>query len=356
MNREAFEQLAETKKKAIEKAYFAAYKKEIAADDFFAICRRTLTESEFSALFTDHHGSRRQGFIEYPRNTQSTYIQHPPHSQGTPYVSQPIHSQSHPQAYAQPAATAAAAAPQPQQDEIKTEHIEDIMQYTGVNLKEEAEQIAKEAEHNIKMPAYEEIDNNIRIESLFNTKAFREFVVKTCNARSVKITDAGLRLLFMVMKRKLLDFTGKLDQACRIRTEAGLLDFSFRVDEEVSKQMWYLNEMEKAKLAKLLIDKDEESKKKKVIQEREDLLIKNRLSNSVAMAAMGVKNMPWMVSESERNAGETAKFSSIYTPYDEKGLDQKIRARTIGMRDYLFVLERDKRYNKSIFLIQHYFK
>ncbi|KAI5173291.1 hypothetical protein PAEPH01_1882, partial [Pancytospora epiphaga] len=41
MNKEKFENLPEEKKKIIEEAYYATYKKKIAPSDFFTICRET---------------------------------------------------------------------------------------------------------------------------------------------------------------------------------------------------------------------------------------------------------------------------------------------------------------------------
>ncbi|KAI5177594.1 hypothetical protein PAEPH01_2484, partial [Pancytospora epiphaga] len=121
-------------------------------------------------------------------------------------------------------------------------------------------------------------------------------------------------------------------------------------------QMWYLNELEKGKIERLMIKKDEDQKKKKVIQEREDLLIKKRQSNTIAMAAMGLKQKSWMNVGALKTGEESCKFNSIYSPFDEKAFDERVKNCIITMKDFLYVLERDKRYNKSIFLIQHYFK
>ena len=307
MDRESFEELPEDKKQLIEKAYFAAFNREISASDFYTICRRTLTETEYNKLFNEHQSEDTQ-------------------------------------------------AKDQQKEEIKTEHIEDIMQYSGIDLKEEADNMVKEAEFNVSVGSYDDEDKNNQMDYLFNVGMFKDFVNKVCFARGVKITNEGFYLLFQIMKRKIQDFTDKMDEASKIRTEANLGDFSFKIDNEVSKQLWYLNELEKVKMEKLMIKKDEDQKKKKVIQEREDLLIKKRQSNTVAMAAMGIKQKSWMSSDSSKTNEENNKFSSIYSPFDEKAFDNKIKGRSITMKDFLYVLERDKRYNKSIFLIQHYFK
>lgn len=308
MNREIFEKLPGHKKQVVEKAYFAAYNKEITPSDFFIICRRTLSDVEYSALFNEGNGDTAQ------KESQKT-------------------------------------------EDIKTEHIEDIMQYSGIDLKEEAENITRYAESNVGFDQYDTAeDRRSKIESLFNTRAFQDFILKVCMQRNIRITNEGVYLIFQIMKRKILDFTDKMDAASRIRTEASLGEYNFKIENEVCKQLWYLNELEKIKLDKLMIKKEEDPKKKKIIQEREDLLIKKRQSSNVAMAAMGIEQKSWMIGDGQSNSEDASKFTPIYAPFDEKGFDGKIKGRIIAMKDFIYVLERDKRYNKSVFLIQHYFK
>ncbi|KAM0681785.1 hypothetical protein GINT2_000302 [Glugoides intestinalis] len=307
MNRASFEKLPENKKQIIEKAYFAAYNKEITASDFFAVCRRALNEDEFNALFT-----------EVPANEENK---------------------------------------QEQQQEIKTEHLEDIMQYSGIDLKEEAENIVKEAEYNVH---YEQNDNredkNSRIDSLFNTTQFQDFVLRIVAQRQMKITSEGIYVIFQVMKRNIIALVERMDAVAKVRTEGNLVEFNFKIENEGVKQLWYLNEMEKVLEDKLMLKKDDDQKKKKVIQEREDLVIKKKQSSSVAMAAMGIEQKSWMIGDGLKSVDDTSKFTSIYSPFDEKGFESRIKNRTITMKDFLYVLECDKRYNKSFFLVQYYFK
>jgi len=308
MDKEVFDRLPEHKKQILEKAYFSAYNKDITPSDFFNICKKTLTEAEYNALFHEFGSENEQ------KEQQQT-------------------------------------------EEIKTEHIEDIIQYSGIDLKEEADNMNKLAEKNIGYGQYENVeDKNSKIESLFNPQAFQDFIVKICSQRHLKITSEGIYLMFQIMKRKILDFTERMDAASKIRAEANLSEFNFKIDNEVCKQLWYLNEMEKVKLEKLMIKKEEDPKKKKVIQEREDLLIKKRQSSNVAMAAMGIEQKSWMTGDGLKANEDNSKFTPIYSPFDEKGFEQKIKGRSISMKDFIYVIERDKRYNKSIFLIQHYFK
>lgn len=308
MNTENFSKLSEEKRNAIEKAYHAAYKKQITVNDFFVICRKVLTEDEIRFIFQTEED-----------------------------------------------ATVRDTAVVVEKEEIKTEHIEDVMQYLGIDLKEEAENINRQAETGYGSTEMVD-DRSMKIEILFNPRLFTSFIYKLCSQKNTSITTEGIYLVFQIMKRKILELVDRLDEVSKTRAEAALGEYNFRITNEICKQLWYLNEMEKAKLEKLMVKKEEDPKKKKIIQEREDLLIKKRQSSNVAMAAMGIEQKSWMTGDGIKCSEETSKLVPIYAPFDEKAFDNKMKGRTITMRDFFYVMERDKNYNKSIFLIQHYFK
>jgi hypothetical protein len=303
MNKEEFEKLPNEKKKIVEAAYFTALRKEITPAQFFAVCRESLTPEQFKCLFSKKE--------------------------------------------------------QREQEDIKTEHLQDIMQYAGVDLREEAEHIAKETEGRLGFGSYGDEDSDNQMYSLLNVQPFREFIQRAAKSRSVYVSEDSFYFLFQVLKRKLLDFLEKMDDACRHRVEYSLSEYIIRINNDLSRQLWCLEQIEKMEYEKLTIRRsDEESKKKakKTVQEREDLLIKKRLSNTVALAALGIQQKSWMNAEDTRVNEENTVFNSIYSPFDEKALERKVVGRSITMRDFVYVLERDKRYNKSIFTIQHYFK
>ncbi|AFN83643.1 TAF4 transcription initiation factor TFIID [Encephalitozoon romaleae SJ-2008] len=305
MNKEAFERLPQEKKKIIETAYFSAVRKEISASQFFGVCKEALTKEQFESLFSNNTPNKEQ------------------------------------------------------QEEMKTEHLQDIIQYSGVDLKEEAEHIVRETETNINFGEYDEEDANDQIGSLLNVPQFREFIARIGNSRRVGVSEESFFLLFQVVRRKILDTVEKMEESSKWRVEYNLSEFIIRINNDLSRQLWCLEQIEKAELEKFTIRRGEEEGKKKVkktIQEREDLVIKKRLSNTVALAALGVQQKSWMSAEDVRVNEESTAFNSIYSPFDEKALERKVANRTITMKDLLYVLERDRRYNKSIFTIQHYFR
>lgn len=304
MNKEAFEKLPTEKKKVIETAYFSALRKEISPSQFFGICKEALSQQQFEYLFSKKPSQR-------------------------------------------------------EAEEIKTEHLQDIMQYSGVDLREEADQIMKETETSIGFGNYSDEDAGNQIHSLFSVELFRDFIMKVGRSRKVGICEDSFFLLFQVAKRKLLEFAERMDEASKHRVEYNLCEFVIRINNDLSRQLWCLEQIEKAEFEKLMIkrsDDDNKKKAKKTVQEREDLIIKKRLSNTVALAALGIQQKSWMSAEDVRASEETTTFNSIYSPFDEKALERKVVGRVITMRDFLYVIERDRRYNKSVFTIQHYFK
>jgi hypothetical protein len=66
-------------------------------------------------------------------------------------------------------------------------------------------------------------------------------------------------------------------------------------------------------------------KLKKVIEEREDLQIKKRNSNTIALHALGVQQKSWMTAdEGDLNDKSDSNFHSLYSPFNEKDLEKKV--------------------------------
>ncbi|KAM0675809.1 hypothetical protein GVAV_000584 [Gurleya vavrai] len=249
-----------------------------------------------------------------------------------------------------------------QETQIKTDHLQDIIQYAGVDLKEEQENITRDAEIYREM-AYDSVnydleDYNSTAESLLNVQLFVEFINRIILARGMKINDEAYQTTFMVLKRKICDFIDKLVEASKIRVDASRNEFNLLVENDIRRQLWVLEQNEQREMEKLKFKRDDDEHKKKIkktVQEREDLLIKKRMSNTVALAALGSKQKSWMSFGEESIKENETPFHSLYSPFDEKEQDRKVFDRVINMQDFLYVLEHDKRYNKSIITIQQYF-
>ncbi|KAM0676778.1 hypothetical protein BDAP_002690 [Binucleata daphniae] len=249
-----------------------------------------------------------------------------------------------------------------QENEIKTDQLHDIIQYSGVDLKEEQEKINKETDHyfetDINEENFELDDYHNSIDSLLNPQLFYDFVNRIVVSRGMQISDDAYHAVFMVLKRKLLDFFEKLVTASKIRVDISRNEYQILIENDIRRQLWCLEQNEQKEMEKLKFKKDDEQKKKlkRTVQEREDLLIKKRMSNTVALAALGIKQKSWMSFGEGMNSKDVeTPFHSLYSPFDEKEQEKKVSERIITMQDFVHVLEHDKRYNKSIFTIQQYY-
>lgn len=285
MNKEVLESLPPQQRKTIEKLYMSVIRNEITPDEFFAECNAYLGNAIFEQLF-------------------------------------------------------------PTEKEIKTEKLSDIIEYSGVNLKEEMEMM-KGMENMEYM--YQDTDIKTEMEYIVDSDLFTDFIKSIVSSRSISITTDAVKYLFYALRRYLIDLIEKIDRACYFRVDPGKLKYNLKMENDIKRQLWYLDEREKKDMLNF---KESEKKEKKVIQEREDLLIKKRLSNTVALAALGSQKKSWM----DADVVEDNQFLSLYAPVDEREIEKKINNRRLTMDDFLFVFERDKRYSKSIFTVQLYYK
>ncbi len=342
INKEFYRTLAQEKRQLIEKAYCAFQDGGISMDDFFDVCKHVLDDGEYNNLFQDlsefETEEEQQEYIN-----PNIEINIPSHR----IVNEPpvVENYIEERVYENRGGS---------RDDVKsnkTNEIDDIIQYTGVDLKKEAENISRDIDVAQPYPTSEIGDSFDEIVNFFNIGAFSRFINTCCSNRNIKITEDAVNLIFKLLYYKIHDLIDKLSQASKIRIEVGILAHNVTAMNEQSKQLWFLNEMEKALHDKLQLRREENRQKRKNVHEREDLIIKKRQSNTVAMAAMGIKPVGWMKTENEKQ-DEIYKFESVYAPFDKKQFVKEMNNRVITLEDLIYALEKDKRYNKSIFLMQ----
>lgn len=244
-------------------------------------------------------------------------------------------------------------------DEIRPDQLHDVIQYAGVDLKEEQDFIVREAEFE---SASNESCDDIRtqVESLLNIDLFSEFIGRILKSRAMSITDDAYYTMYIILRRRMTDFVEKLVEASMVRVEKGRTNYNIDIINDIKRQLWCLEQGEQREMDALNFKKDEDDgrkKLKKTVHEREDLIIKKRMSNSIALAALGGSQKLWMNADELQGSKDTeSQLMSLYSPYDDKEHDRKMKERTITMRDFIFVIENDKRYNKSIITIQQYYQ
>ncbi|KAI5136286.1 hypothetical protein NEAUS06_1844 [Nematocida ausubeli] len=244
-------------------------------------------------------------------------------------------------------------------DDQKPEYMSDIIHYAGVNLKEEALHIANEAEDSLpfddmKGKVY---DYKNAMESLFDVRIYSYFLEKISKLREIGVSDDASNLLFQAAKRKILDLLEKMIQQSKVRMDISRNDYLIRIENDRRRQMWFLEQEEKLEMDKYRQKKegdeaDGKKKWRKALQDREDLIIKKRLSNNVALAALGSQPKSWMSASTQNTDDGSTPYLNLFQGSDERS-QKTNNSRIIIKDDFLNVLSRDKRYNKSIFTIKH---
>lgn len=242
-----------------------------------------------------------------------------------------------------------------QENEIKTEELHDVVQYAGVDLHEEQDNIIDDYEN--------ENDSNSddpfsSMDSLLNVDMFMDFVARILANKKMKLSEDAFYTLFMVLRRKLIDLVEKVINASKVRVDFERNGRVIEIQNDLRRQLWCLEQNEQKSMDNLKFKKETDENRKKVkrnIQEREDLVIKKRMSNNIALAALGGSQKLWMSMGDSTHKEMETPLQSLYSPYDEKEHERKVKDRCLTMQDFLYVLEHDKRYNKSIFTIQQYY-
>lgn len=253
INKEIFLNLSEEKQQFIEHAFLEVKEGNITVDQFIEGCAQNLTDYEYSNLFIQTYPQQnvnKSNDVESQEEVNDASFRHSAYRKmETPEEN--VHEIN---------------AKKQQKNE---DNIDDIMQYTHINLKEEAENIIKELcfTYNDNISIINNQVGTCSFDALFNLKMFSKYINSCCANRQIKITEDGVSVIFLALYRKIWDFVEKLDQASKIRTETEMSDYNFSVLNEHSKQMWFLNEIEKAKYDKLNMHTEKERKKKNV-QER----------------------------------------------------------------------------------------
>lgn len=241
--------------------------------------------------------------------------------------------------------------------EPKPEYMSDIIHYAGVNLKEEALSMAQESDASGGVGEAVTVDYRNSPEFLFDLPNYSSFVTKLARIRDTGISEGAKAMIYQAVKRKLLDTMEKLIFNSKIRMDIARSEYLIRIENDTRRQLWFLEQEERIEMEKFKNKKEgeEEGKKKlrRIMQEREDLIIKKRLSNNVALAALGSQPKSWMnVDTSPTGDDGSAPYLNLFQGSDtERG--SKGSSRVIIKEDLISVLLRDKRYNKSIFTIRN---
>ncbi|KAF7697608.1 hypothetical protein CDIK_1564 [Cucumispora dikerogammari] len=259
-----------------------------------------------------------------------------------------------------------------QEQEIKTEKLVDVIEYSGVDLKRETDIFNRESVRNLRVydehsfVREREAGRLDELSELLDRDLFSDYIQKLTNSRQIGTNANAVEYLFKGLKSKLCDLIEKADFASKIRTDYIKHQFDLKLVElnDVKKQLFVLEEEDKIAMEDLRRKNPAElevaSEIKPEYKEREDVLIKKKTANILALEALGSKKTDFMNFEdeliSETETGKNYPLVNLFSDENINEMERKIKTRRITLEDMLFVFENDPRYEKSLFVMQHYFK
>jgi len=284
--------------------------------------------------------------------------------------------------------------------------LQDVIQYSGIDLRAEAEMI--ESELHMAGAGYAigagTAAQDLRMcpEYYFNLARLKAIVYTTAKARGItSVSDDVFDLLALALQRRMLNIITGLVEISKHRVDAGRVSFKIKVENDPKKQLWliervYEDQMEKQNeaLRQGQISKpgeqDKSKQKKPVGGEKkssgEDVIIKTRLANTTAMAALGLQQKSWMTAgivglqqaaaasnpsdpsskpSDNQDADSAASMEHVKiplhfsqapsaTPVTDRDLLLQVSQRTVSLRDLSFYCERDPHLARSPIMLTLY--
>ncbi|EJW03736.1 hypothetical protein EDEG_01974 [Edhazardia aedis USNM 41457] len=146
------------------------------------------------------------------------------------------------------------------QAEIKPEHLSDILQYSGIDLKYEQEAIIDTEDDQGYVEEGE--DPNLQTSSLIDEVLFCDYVNKIVLSRQMNISQDTYHTLFLILRRKIFDMIDKIIQASKMRIDVERSEFEKKIVNDVKRQLWILEQNERRELEGLQLSQFDEQKKK----------------------------------------------------------------------------------------------
>ena len=195
--------------------------------------------------------------------------------------------------------------------------LQDVIQYSGVNLKEEEENIRK-ADRFVEYRASAASDHRSQVEQIVNIGPLMDLALKIAERNGLEIDQNSLSPLVHGVQQYLIEFISKCAYTSRHRIDFAKNKFQIKVDNDPRKQLLVLDSFE-SELNDRQGDGDEpraKKSKKRNLNEREDVAVKTRLANVTAAAALGIPQKSWMTSnpmpESFSASGEKRERKQEY--------------------------------------------
>jgi hypothetical protein len=262
--------------------------------------------------------------------------------------------------------------------------LQDVIQYSGVDLKAEAEMIMRGHDSflsAVNIPTGK--DPRMHYEYYLNGARLKALVTASVVPKGITdMSEDCLDMIALAVQRRLVNVITELSGISKNRCEWGRSHFKIKIDNDSKKQLWLVDqyltgENERVKSGQGGLGSADSlalaRAKMKRTEKRagEDVAVKTKLANVTAAVATGLQLKSWMTDPSALAAPQPVidtvpqetglakvplHFSQApsMTPISDRELQLQFSSRFISIRDFIYYAENDPRLRRSNLLLTLY--
>lgn len=263
--------------------------------------------------------------------------------------------------------------------------LQDVIQYSGVDLRAEAEMIMRGHESflsSVNVPVGK--DPRMHYESFLNGLRMKALISAAVMPRGITdMSEDCLDMLALAVQQRLLRVISELVDISKNRCEWGRAAFKIKIDNDPKKQLWLVDqtlaaENERVKSGQGGLGSADSlaiARAKLKRGERrpgEDVAVKTKLANVTAAVATGLQIKSWMTDPSALAAPQPPDSTQPHdpagptkiplhfsqapsmTPITDRELQSQLAARYVSLKDFIYFAENDSHLRKSNLLLSLY--
>jgi hypothetical protein len=246
-------------------------------------------------------------------------------------------------------------------NKLDTNSLQDVIKYSGVDLKEEAENILRESDMLTQHSGSYSVDIYSNHAQLVNQAVFRAKIAAAMKEKGVKnVNDDVYDYMAIALIERMRHITEELIKISHQRVDHRREMFKWKAINDPKKQVWMLDKYEND-LNKPKEEGEEEPqvttegkkpKKMKKTNEKEDVAVKTKLTNSTALAALGMTRKSWMTqslpkSDTQASSFKESKTNMASTTSARKHHQAQLQRRAVALKDLILFMENEHPLRKS---------
>lgn len=267
--------------------------------------------------------------------------------------------------------------------------LQDVIQYSGVDLRAEAEMIMRHDSHVGSVPLGR--DPRMQHDFFLNGARLRALISAAVVPRGITdMSEDCLEMIALAAQRRLANVISQLAAISRHRADYGRASYKIKIDNDPKRQLWLVDQYMAAENERVRTGQGgfgsadalalaRAKAKKAEKRASEDVAVKTKLANVTAAVATGLQQKSWMMdpsalaaslpdsSVSSAGAGASSVLSrdaktmplhfsqaASMTPVSDRELQAQFVSRTINLRDLVYWAENDPHMRHSTMLLSLY--